>query len=276
MFKKILLVVFLIVIPIKCYATTNVFKSSLIIDDDKIITEGYVNINIKIDVNYKLKAISGVLEYDKTKLFVEEINDESKFDVSYNLDYDERSSFISGVYTKGLSGEFVLCSIKFKKTNLFVEGDKVIISLKDVKGSDDTRGIANDISVYIPKASDDVVIIIDDEPVNEKNYVTEKDNVNVVVQVKNGSVISGNGNVKLNVGDNNHQIVVEDDKGNKTTIDMNIVRQKESNVTTKIKNDIKDKKNNINIKSKKKIYIGVFFVILLIILFILLKKKDKY
>lgn len=286
MIKKILLA-FLLVIPIRCYATTNVFSSNLMIEEDKIATEGYATISIKINANYKLTGISSKIEYDKSKLTIDEVEETSKFSITDNLDYDEKTSYISGLYSKGLDGEFILCSLRFKKTYSFIEGDTVTITLKDVKGNNDTKGISNSITITIPKETEpneinnniptqpsdnnnsnnsNVTIEIDNKPVNNNKYVTNKDNVNISVKTSNGRVISGSGTIPLEPGENHHEIITEDEEGNQTTTDIDIIREEtptKDAITTS-----EEKRNNSLL-----IIIPIAIVIVILVL-IALKKKQ--
>ena len=270
MIKKLflsILLTFAITIPVKCYAITNAFHSDLIVEEDKLDSEGYLKVKIKINSAYELNAISIILKYDKSKLVIDEIDDESKFDVSYNSEYDEESSYIAGSYNKGLAGDFIFCSIKFKKTESFSAGDIVIISLSEVKGNNDTMGLSKDLSVSISKGDDDLVTGPEDDSPDTNN----SNNVNKNTEI---SEKTGNNNSVFD-GDKDKEKIEVNDKAKKENRTQTI-NSIEKTQQEKFDELIQVKDTNKNNKKSKSIYIFIILsIFFLLLIYVVLKKKGK-
>ena len=249
MIKKILFLI-LLAIPISCYAITNVFESKLEIIEDKFDTEGYIKANIRINVNYNLNAISAIVKYDKKKIVIEKIEDASKFEIIHNIDYDESGSYISGSYTKGLDGEFILCNIIFRKTNSFIAGDKTTIELVNIEANNNTKGISNAIILSIPKNENKTIIEINDK----NNTVLEKSSIKEKKQdIK----------IKDNYIENNNKDKTENEELNETVDENN---NKQKSTIQKNEKQQQKKSNVLKQKSFKYVYIVLLSIALIIIL----------
>ena len=241
-----LLVIILLMSPLMIHAITNVFNINLVITNDELETTGYIYMNINIDASYNLKAFDVVLDYDKAKLELIEVNEEDKFDISNNIDYSTNKLYVSGVYNKGKTGQFTVASLIFKKTQSFVAGDTVKISLQEVNGSDDTKGIGNSINVNIPGVMEIKHIFIDNHDViDTKKYTTIADKVNISADVLYGEVLSGTGEITLDYGVNNHVIKFKDQRGQEESITLVITRNKKSS-TVNSDNGKDSRVGNIN------------------------------
>lgn len=257
--KKVLrmIIIFCLIIIIalpKANAITNVFNSNLVVIEDELETTGDLIIGIDINVSYKLGGYSAVLEYDKSKLELVDVTEEDKFSITYNSDYDHNKVFISGTYNKGKIGKFIISKLIFKKTSKFMPGDKINISLTEIKGDNDTAGIDNNVIVSIPGIMKVKAILADDTDItNEKKYNTNNSYVNIDVIVEYGKVISKVGRKELEIGENKYIITLEDEKGIKENIEIILIRTKE-NTSDNDKNisdsETKEEKTPSNLKNK--------------------------
>lgn len=242
--KKILLIICILVIfPVK--AVTNTYVSSLNVTSNELEETGYVYVDLNINSDFLLKGFSMGISYDKSKLELLKITDEDKFDITFNNNYSNESSYISGVYNKGRLGQFTVSKLVFKKTDNFLPGNKVIIQIENPKGSDDTIGTKDSFELYIPGIMNIKNIKINGNDIlNNKEYITEEEEITITSDVEYGIVLYGLGNKKLNLGNNEFNIIYQDEKNNQTSININIIRQaKES------KENIKDDSNKTNEKT---------------------------
>ena len=257
--KIIIFLIVLFILSPSTYAINNAFNVEMKLTKNEIETTGNIEVDIFVSVSYSLSGFSAIVEYDKSKLELVEIVDEDKFDISGNVDYSTNSSYISGVYNKGRTGEFKIASLKFKSLDGLISGDEVTIALKDIEGSNDTVGLDNSIAISKQKDFSINKVLVDGvDIINSKSYTTTKDYVNIEVNVDGGKVTSGIGKILLEIGKTIHKIEFKTDNGEVKELEIQLIRAEQNYQN----NDGNQENSEFIPKTDDNIYIQLIILIL--------------
>lgn len=222
--KFMLFLIFMFVIPIvNVNASSN--KIKITSDNEYVYYNEEFTINIGINSSDPLNNIDGILEYDKTKLELIEIDTYKGIDCSFN---DKVSCVSKNAVTNGN-----LFYAIFKPKSTLKVDQNVSISFKKININDGTSkedDISKTFKVLKDKINADVSLkslTVNNTSVLENNkYTTTNDNIIISgTPNSNSTTIIGLGNKALKIGENIFNVVAISESGLKKAYVIKIYRK---------------------------------------------------
>ncbi len=222
--KFVLILISVLVIPIiNVSASGN--KIKITSDDDYIYYNEEFKIDIGINSSDPLKNIDGILEYDKTKLELVEIDTYMGVDCSFN-------DRVSCVCNRSMTNSNLFYAIFKPKSTLKVD-QNTSISFKKININDGTyehEDINKTFKVLKDRTNIDTTLkslnVNNTSVLDNNEYMTTSDNITIsATPNSNSTTIIGLGNKKINIGENVFNVVAISESGLKKAYVIKVYRK---------------------------------------------------